>query len=185
MTAEPPHSDLSVVLVGRDEIAQRVAEMAATLDAHFADIDQPLVVLPLLTGALIFAADLVRQMKTPLTIEPLSANSYRGDATRAGKLEIRLGPDDLTGRDVLLVDDIFDSGQTMEKMIEACKAAGANQVTTVVLLHKCRPDLPQRAEYCDFWAIEIPDAFVVGYGLDHDGRYRDLPDIGILAEHAR
>ena len=54
-----------------------------------------------------------------------------------------------------------------------------------MLLHKLRPDLPERAECCDFWAIEIPDAFVVGYGLDYDGKYRDLPDIGILAEHAR
>ncbi len=185
MTAEPIHPDLSVILVGREEIAERVAEMATKLDAHFAEAKEPVVVLPLLTGALIFTADLVRHMKIPMTIEPVSAHSYRGDSTRAGELEIRLGPDDLTGRDVLLVDDIFDSGQTMERMIAACKAAGASDVTTAVLLHKLRPDLPARAECCDFWAIEIPDAFVVGYGLDYNGRYRDLPDIGILAEHAR
>ena len=185
MTADPGHPDLSVVLDGREEIAKCVAEMAAQLDEHFAKAAQPVVVLPLLTGALIFTADLIRQMTTPMTIEPVSVHSYRGDATRAGELDIRLGPDDLTGCDVLLVDDIFDSGATMERMIAVCKAAGASYVTTAVLLHKRRPDLPGRVECCDFWAIDIPDAFVVGYGLDYNGRYRDLPDIGILAEHAR
>jgi hypoxanthine phosphoribosyltransferase len=175
--------DLQKILITRQQIARRVDELAENLTELYRD--EELTILVVLTGALIFVADLVRKMPLKVLIEPVSVSSYPGLATRSREPKFRLPlPDGLAGRNVLIVDDIFDSGQTMAILTEAGYVKGAEHVRTCALLKKDRPDLPVRGEV-DLHGFDIPDEFVVGYGLDFDGHYRNLPDIGVLDPHAR
>lgn len=166
------------VLISRNDIARRVRQLAAELIAEYEG--RELTMVAVLTGAMPFTADLIRLLPMPLRIEPVWVRSYPGTATRNHPATFRLPPpEDMKGRDVLIVDDIFDSGQTMAMLLDAVVAAGARDVKRCALLRKSRPDLPDRGplEYCGF---DIPDEFVVGYGLDYDGYFRNLPDIGVL-----
>lgn len=175
--------DLEKILVSREQIARRVGEMAGELAESYCG--EELTILVVLTGALMVAADLVRKLPLKVLIEPVSVSSYPGLATRSEEPKFRLPlPEDLAGRNVLIVDDIFDSGQTMAILTEAAYVKGARSVRTCALLKKDRPDLPDRGGV-DLYGFDIPDEFVVGYGLDFDGHYRNLPDIGVLARHAR
>lgn len=178
-----PHADVGRVLVGRQRIARRVKQLAAELTATHEG--KELTILVVLTGALTFVADLIRHLPLRLRIEPVSVQSYPGSAVRAAPARFRLPlPRTLRGRDVLIVDDIFDSGRTMALLVEAVRRAGAKSVRTCALLRKKRPDLPDRGEP-DYFGFDIPDEFVVGYGLDFNGYYRNLPDIGVLRKHRR
>lgn len=184
-TNSPPASldeDIDHVLVPREKIARRIGELATELTADYAG--RELTIVLVLTGALPFAVDLLRHLPLRLRIEPVSVSSYPGLATRHQEAKFRLPlPKDLVGRDVLIVDDIFDSGRTMAILIEAAYVAGARDVKSCVLLCKDRPGLPGRGAV-DYQGFTIPDEFVVGYGLDSDGLYRNLPDIGVLRVHA-
>jgi hypoxanthine phosphoribosyltransferase len=175
--------ELASVLVTRQQIAERVGEMAEELAQFYQG--REVTIVQVLTGALMFVADLVRQMPLSLRIESVSVSSYRGTNTRPGQARFRLPPpEDLSGRDVLIVDDIYDSGQTMAVLIEAINQSNPTSLRQCVLLQKDRPDLPARPGV-DFVGFDIPDEFVVGYGLDYDGLYRNLPDIGVLAQELR
>lgn len=170
--------ELASVLVTRQQIAERVAQLAQELAEFYQG--REVTIVQVLTGALIFVADLVRQMPLPLRIESVSVSSYRGTNTRPCQARFRLPPpEDLSGRDVLIVDDIYDSGQTMAVLIDAINQTRPASLRQCVLLQKDRPDLPARPGV-DFVGFDIPDEFVVGYGLDYDGLYRNLPDIGVL-----
>ena len=170
------------VLVPRDHIARRVHELAGELIVEYEGRELTIVVV--LTGALTFTADLIRALPLPLRIEPVSVSSYTGAATRPHEATFRLPlPSDMQGRDVLIVDDIFDSGQTMDILSAAARAAGARDVKRCALLRKARPDLPGRGEL-DYYGFDIPDEFVVGYGLDYNGYFRNLPDVAVLRIHA-
>ncbi len=174
-------AEIQRVLVPRDHIARRVWEIAHQLIAEYED--RELTVVMVLTGALTFTADLIRALPLPMRIEPVSVSSYTGSATRPGEAAFRLPmPGDIEGRSVLIVDDIFDSGQTMELLAAEAWQAGAKDVKRCALLRKARPDLPQRGPV-DYYGFDIPDVFVVGYGLDFDGYYRNLPDICVLRIH--
>ncbi len=175
--------ELASVLATREQIALRVAELAGELVEVYQG--REITIVQVLTGALMFVADLVRQMPLCLRIESVSVSSYRGRDTRPGQARFRLPPpEDLSNRDVLIVDDIYDSGQTMKILVDAIKLSRPASIRQCVLLQKDRPDLPDRPGV-DFVGFKIPDEFVVGYGLDFDGLYRNLPDIGVLAEHLR
>ena len=141
--------------------------------------DQPLTIVGVLTGSLIFLADLVRRLDLPLRIGLIQASSYRGAATRPGGL--RVGPDlvpDVRGRHVLLLDDILDTGHTLAALVGRVAELGAHSVRTAVLLRKLgRQRVPLEPDYCGF---TIPDAFVVGYGLDYNDDYRHLPYIAVF-----
>ena len=171
-----PNADIARVLVSEEEIRQRVGEVAAQVQADFAGGD--LVVVGLLTGTLMFLADLVREIDLPLRLDFIGVSSYR-DGTESRELvftkEMKL---DVANRDVLLVDDILDTGKTLRAVIDKLEGMAPRQVRTCVLLSK-----KAHREYeipADYVGFEIPDEFVVGYGLDYAEKYRNLPSIGVL-----
>ena len=165
------------ILIPAERIRQRVAEVAAQIarDYH----GRPVTIVGVLTGCLIFLADLVRQLDLALRIHLIQASSYRGDATSPGELRVGLEMlPDLRGRDVLLLDDILDTGQTLAYLVRHLHGLGAASVKAAVLLRKTgRQRVPVEPDYCGF---DIPDAFVVGYGLDYNDEYRHLPYIAVL-----
>ena len=178
------HPDVARVVVSRNQIARRVEELAGELSICYAGGEITIVMV--LTGALVFVADLIRALPLPVRIEPVSVSSYPGQSTTSGACRFRLPPPEtLAGRDVLIVDDIYDSGQTMRFLTDAIQNTGPAGIKSCVLLRKARPDLPNRRGEVNFVGFDIPDEFVVGYGLDFGDLYRNLPDICVLAEHAR
>jgi hypoxanthine phosphoribosyltransferase len=165
------------VLIPAERIQQRVAELARQVAADFRD--KPVTIVGVLTGCLMFLADLVRHLDLPVRLGLIQASSYRGRATAPG--ELRVGPElqpDVRGRHVLLLDDILDTGQTLAYLIDHLKTVGAASVRSGVLLRKRgRQRVAVEPDYCGF---DIPDAFVVGYGLDYNDEYRHLPFIAVL-----
>jgi hypoxanthine phosphoribosyltransferase len=167
------------VLISAEQIQARVHELAQEIQQRFAG--QPVTVVGVLTGSLIFLADLIRKLDLPIQISLIQASSYRGASTTAGQLLIK---DELlnniTKRHVLLLDDILDTGQTISLIKEHLLKRGADSVLTAVLLRKIgRQVIPFEPEWCGF---TIPDRFVVGYGLDFNDEYRHLPFIGVLPD---
>ncbi len=164
-------------LISSKEIAQSVQSLGAQINERFQD--RPLTILGVLTGSIVFVADLMRQIRFPHELGLLQASSYRGTATHPGELTINTDfLPDIKNRDVLLVDDILDTGNTLTQLVKEIRLLGPRSVTTAVLLWKksrSRTDLIP--EYVGF---EIPDEFVVGYGLDYNGHYRGLPYIGVV-----
>ena len=179
------HPELDRMLLDPDRIHARVVEVADELE-RATPHDRPLTLVPVLTGGLIFAADLMRCMDRPLRLHLITASSYPGTRTTPGRLRLGGGVDGdaaaLAGRHVLLVDDILDSGQTLTAVRSALLRHDAASVRTCVLLRKEREAARQTP--VDHVAFDIPDAFVVGYGLDFNGYYRNLPGIGVLSQAA-
>ncbi len=165
------------ILINEDTIKKRVGEIAKLISTEFNG--QPITVVGVLTGCLIFVSDLVRQLNIPVRICFVRASSYRGETTVPGDLKIDASMlPDIQGRNILLVDDILDSGNTLSKLTKYLKEKGCKGIRTAVLLRKIgRQEHPIEPDYCGF---EIPDKFVVGYGLDHNDEYRNLPYIGEL-----
>ena len=161
-------SDTMEILLSADELAAGIGRLS---DQVKGDVGRrPLMVV---------VADLIRRLEGPVSVSMVWASSYRGTATSPGKLEMRLDLlPDLTGQDVLLVDDIFDTGHTLKALLEELRRRGAASVRSLVLLRKTG-----RAEVDiqpDFVGFDIPDKFVVGYGLDFDGGLRHLPHLAAL-----
>ena len=177
-TPPPEHlrEEVESVLIGETEIAARVRELAADIERDF--VNRDLLVVALLTGTVPFLADLVRHIALPMRLDFMGVSSY-GNNTAPGELvftkELRL---EAQNRDVLLVDDILDTGKTLRAVIDKLNALRPRSLKTCVLLEK----KSRRAEQitADYVGFEVPDAFVVGYGLDYAERYRNLPFIGIL-----
>src|SRR5213076_3160451 len=146
-------------------------------------VELELTIVPVLTGAMIFCADLIRHIPIAMKIGLLAVTSYPGrSVTSQGSRVIGEMTGDLRGRHVLLVDDILDSGGTVRLVASMLKDSGAAGVRTCVLLRKDRPSA--REVPVDYVGFEIPDEFVVGYGLDFDNYYRNLPDIVTLKPQA-
>jgi len=165
------------VLLSETEIRTGVARLAAAIAADYAE--RPLTIIGVLTGSLVLLADLIRQLDLPLRVGVVQARSYRGAATTPGKLELHseLLPE-LKGREVLLVDDIFDTGHTLATLVAQIQTLAPRSVRSAVLLHKLgRQEVEFRPDYV---AFEIPNEFVVGYGLDYQDAYRHLPYVAIL-----
>jgi hypoxanthine phosphoribosyltransferase len=165
------------VLIPEDQIRKRVDELAPQIARAYAG--QPLTIVGVLTGCLVFLADLIRRLDMPLKIALVQASSYRGRSTTAGDLHVQdeLLPD-LKGRHILLIDDILDTGKTLKHLVEHLRSLGVASVRTAVLLRK---EGRQEVEIePDFIGFTIPNEFVVGYGLDFDDEHRNLPFIGIL-----
>lgn len=168
------------VLITADQIRRRVDELAAEIRTAYAG--KPVTVVGVLTGSLVFLADLIRQLDLPLQIGLLQASSYRGTATSPGELTVNDGLlPDVRGRHLLLLDDILDTGQTVSRLVvHLLSAHGAATVRTCVLLRKIgRQTVPFEPDFCGF---TIPDKFVIGYGLDFNDEYRHLPFIGVLPD---
>jgi hypoxanthine phosphoribosyltransferase len=172
------------ILLPAERIQARVAELARELTADYHN--RPITIVGVLTGSLIFLADLVRHLDLPLRIGLIQASSYRGTATAPGELHIQpeLVPD-VRDRHVLLIDDILDTGQTLAYLSDYFRTLGTASLRVAVLLRKRgRQTVSLEPDYCGF---DIPNAFVVGYGLDYNDEYRNLPYIAVLpqAEIAR
>jgi hypoxanthine phosphoribosyltransferase len=169
------------ILIPAERIQQRVAELARQIAADYQG--RPVTIVGVLTGCLIFLADLVRHLDLPLRIDLLQASSYRGAATSPGELIIH--PDllpDVRDRQVLLLDDILDTGHTLSHLVGYLTSLGAASVRSVVLLRKQgRQQVPIEPAYTGF---DIPDVFVVGYGLDYNDEYRHLPHIAVVTPEA-
>jgi hypoxanthine phosphoribosyltransferase len=164
-------------LIDELQIRERLFSMGRQIETDYRD--KPLTIVAVLTGSLIALADLVRQIRIPLRIALLQASSYHGATTTATTLVVNeaFAPD-VVGRDVLLLDDILDTGQTLSALVQHLQDRGANSVRTAVLLRKVgRQTVPIEPDYCGF---VIPDAFVVGYGLDYNDEFRHLPYVGVL-----
>ena len=167
------------VLISAEQVQRRVVELAAQIAGDYRD--KPITIVGVLTGCIMFLADLVRHLDLRLRIDLIQASSYRGAATTPGQL--RIAPElvpDVRGRDVLLLDDILDTGQTLGYLVKHMETLGARSVRVAVLLRKRgRQQVHLEPDYCGF---DIPDTFVVGYGLDYNDEYRHLPFVGVLSE---
>ncbi|MGC9454814.1 MAG: phosphoribosyltransferase [Phycisphaerae bacterium] len=181
-TSGPPTAPGRVV-VDRSDIARRVGELADEIASHYGSSE--LTILAVLTGSLIFLADLIRRMPVMMRLDLVSVSSYPGRTTVShGPRVTTPWAADVRNRHVLIVDDILDSGQTLQMIRKGVTDAGARDVRACVLLRKTRDDLPDRGE-AEFVGFDVPNEFLIGYGLDHDGLYRNLPDIRCLGETGR
>lgn len=167
------------VLITEAQLARRVRLLARQIERDHAGRD--LVIVSLLNGTVIFLADLVRQLSLPLRLDFIGVSSY-GAGTESGELvftkELRL---EVRGRDVLLVDDILDTGKTLSRVLKKLRALKPRRIRTCVLLDK--PARRKEKVQADYVGFAIPDLFVVGYGLDYAERYRQLPFVGVLHPH--
>jgi len=167
------------ILITDDQIARRLRTMSREIQRDFSG--REMVVVSLLNGTVMFLADLIRHLTLPLRLDFIGVSSY-GVGTESGDLvftkELRL---DVRGRDVLLVDDILDTGKTMVRVLGKLRLLKPRRIKTCVLLNKAA----RRVEdvEADYVGFEIPDFFVVGYGLDFAERYRNLPFVGVLHPH--
>jgi hypoxanthine phosphoribosyltransferase len=174
-------------LISREQIAERIAVVGAditdSLRALSAGESNPRVVLvPILTGALVFTADLIRHIPVPMSIRPVTISSYPGTATSSQGANIHGAvPTDLAGAHVILVDDILDSGRTLGLLRRVLQAQRPASLQLAVLLRKNKPGGREEHVEVEFVGFDIEDEFVIGYGLDYDGYFRNLPDIGVLA----
>lgn len=171
------HPDVEYVMLTNEQIETRVKELAVQLDKLYEG--RTPVVICILKGSAIFFADLVRNMKTSLTIDFMAVSSYGSGTKSTGELTIKKDlSTDIAGRDVLIVEDIIDSGNTLYKLKKLLNARLPSSVNIVTLLDKPeRREVPMEPEYKGF---VIEDEFVIGYGLDYAEKYRNLPYVGVL-----
>jgi hypoxanthine phosphoribosyltransferase len=164
-------------LLSAQQLREGVERLAREVAAHYQQ--RPLTIVGVLNGSIVLLADLIRHLDMPLRVGLLQTRSYRGPATRPGelKMNVDLFPE-VRGRDVLLIDDIYDTGHTLATVALQLRELGASSVRSAVLLRKAGR---RQAELTpDHVAFEIPDVFVVGYGLDYNDLYRNLPYVAAL-----
>ena len=171
------HNDLETVMFTPEQLQARVREIGETLTREYQGKSP--ILLCVMKGSLVFTADLMRNINLPCTLESISLSSYRAMSTRPGELTLDTPCEvDVTGRDVIVIEDILDTGRTLSFLLKLLKAKKPASLKLVVLLDKpSRREAPVEADLVGF---TIPDAFVVGYGLDYDQKYRNLPCIGVL-----
>ena len=167
------------ILIPAEAIRTRIEQMASEIAAAYPN-HEPVTIIGVLTGCLVFLADLIRRLDLPLRIALVEASSYRGETTTSGSLQVRTETlPDLSGRHVLVVDDILDTGKTLSQLVRHLEALQPHSLRVAVLLRKMgRQIVPLEPDFCGF---EIPDKFVIGYGLDYNDEYRHLPYIGVLS----
>lgn len=171
------HKDCERILYSEEQLRNRVREIAEQVDKLYRD-KRPLCV-GILKGGIIFYSDFIRHITVPVELDFMAVSSYGSGTVSSGKLKIKKDLDrDVTGRDVIIIEDIIDSGFTLANLKALLLERGAASVIIVTLLNK-----KARREYDiapDFNCFDIENEFVIGYGLDYDERYRELPYIGIL-----
>ncbi|MBO5305189.1 MAG: hypoxanthine phosphoribosyltransferase [Clostridia bacterium] len=176
--------DVEEVLVDETKIQEITERLAAEITRDYASSPRKLLVLSILKGSLPFTADLIRKIPLPLEIDFMKVSSYGAGTVSSGQLKITLdlNRDDIRDLDILVVEDIIDSGNTLTKLKKHLEDRGAYSVKICTLLDKpSRREVPLKADYC---GMEIPDKFVIGYGLDFDEKFRNLPYVGVLSPKA-
>jgi hypoxanthine phosphoribosyltransferase len=173
-------ADLLKVLIPTEKLQERISELAAEIDADYAG--RELLLVGVLKGAVMVMADLARAMHLPASMDWMAISSYGNSTTSSGVVRILKDLDtDITGKHVLIVEDIVDSGLTLSYLVNNLESRDPASIAVCVLLRKnASAQMPVGVAYTGF---EIPDEFVIGYGLDYAERYRNLPFIGTLAPH--
>ena len=174
------NKDILKVLVDEKQLDEITTELAKQIDADYFDNSEHVILLAILKGSVVFMGDLMKKLQTPVEIEFMKVSSYGTGTKTTGNINIHL---DLQRKnieecDIIIVEDIIDSGRTLSYLVNYLLNKGARSVKTCALLDK-----PSRREVefnPDYSGMEIPDEFVVGYGLDYDEKYRTLPYVGIL-----
>jgi hypoxanthine phosphoribosyltransferase len=177
--------DIGETLIAHDRIARRVKELATQITADHAPAagEAEITIVPIMTGAMIFCGDLIRQIPIRIKIGLIMVSSYPGRSVKSqGSQLLGTQVGDIRGRHVVVVDDILDSGGTLRMVVPALEQLGAASVKSCVLLRKDRP--AAHDTHVDYVGFEIPDTFVVGYGLDYNDYYRNLPNIVTLKQEA-
>ena len=175
------HPDVKEILFNEEQIAARVAELGRQISEDYAG--EEVIVVCVLNGAMPFTADLLRKLEGQVRLDTIAASSYGNSTISSGTVKITKElKTDIVGRNVLLVDDVFDTGLTMSLLVETLQARGAKSIKSCVFLDKtARHSVVYRPDYVGY---EIPDAFVIGYGLDYNEQYRQLPYVGIIKSEA-
>ncbi|NLL80898.1 MAG: hypoxanthine phosphoribosyltransferase [Tissierellia bacterium] len=167
------------ILIKEDEIQKRIKELGKEITNDYKGKD--LVVIGILKGAVIFMAELVKSIELPITLDFMSVSSYGKSSISTGEVRIIKDLDfSVEGKDLLIVEDIIDTGLTLNYLTELLEKRGANSVKICTLLDK--PDRRTVGVKVDYLGFEVPDEFIVGYGLDYAEHYRNLPFIGTLKE---
>lgn len=171
--------EISRVLLTEEEVQAVVRRLGGEISSHYRELQQELMVVGLLRGSFIFMADLVRQIPFPLVVDFLTVSSYGNGTVSSGDVKVVMDLDSsIEDRDVLLVEDIVDTGRTFCKIIHMIRNRKPRSLKVCTFLNKQEARLVD--VQIDFCGMNIPDEFVVGYGLDHAQRYRNLPYVGIL-----
>ncbi len=182
MSCRDLNKDVERVLISEGELDRAVTRLAAEIDETQKNSKSDLLLLGILKGSVVFMGDLMKKMKTPMEIDFMKVSSYGASTVSSGELKIVLDlhREHLENLDIVIVEDIIDSGNTLSKLVNYLRGRGANSVRTCALLDK-----PSRRKVDftpDYVGITVPDEFVVGYGLDYDEKYRELPYVGVLKE---
>ena len=179
--------DIARVLITPERIRERVRELAAHIAADLEslgeDAAEHVTIIPVMTGAIVFVSDLIRELPVKLRIEIIGVSSYPGKSMESKGVALKSElPRELAGRHLIVIDDILDSGQTLDVLTYLIRERQPASLRTCVLLRK--PGKAKVDVRVDYVGFDIPDEFVVGYGLDYDGLYRNYPAIGVLKESA-
>ena len=167
------------VLISEQELQQKVKELGAKITEDYKDTN--LLLIGVLRGGVIFMSDLMRSIELPIEIDFMQVSSYGSGTVSSGNVKILKDTEtSVEGRDVLIAEDILDTGTTLHSLVELIKQRGASSVKICTILNKpARRKVRLDAEYVGF---NIPDKFVVGYGLDYDQKYRNLPFVGVIED---
>ena len=171
--------DIKYILADEQKIQQTCEKLAAQINADYPDHERELVFVIVLKGSVFFATDLIRRIDRPCTMEFMKVSSYGAGVETSGFIQVSLDlKRDIKDVDVIIVEDIIDSGRTLQKLCSLLATRGAHSVRTCALLDK--PERRQVNLNADYVGMVIPDAFVVGYGLDYNEKYRNLSYVGVL-----
>lgn len=171
------NDDIRAVLVSEQQLKDKVAQLGAQISQDY--VGKDLVLVSILKGAVVFMADLMRAVTIPCSIDFMVVSSYGAGTTTTGLVKIIKDLDsDLSGKDVLIVEDILDTGVTLSNLVPMLKMRDPNSVRICAILDK--PSRRRADIQADYIGFQVPDEFVVGYGLDYDEKYRNLPYVGVL-----
>ena len=171
------HQDVEHILYTEEELHHRIQDLGAQITADYAG-KQPMLI-SVLRGSYIFMADLTRAIRLPLTVDFMAVSSYGAGTVSSGQVEIKKDlSDSIEGRDLIIVEDILDSGNTLYYLMDVLRARRPASIRICTLMDK--PDRRTKPITADYVGFTIPDAFIVGYGLDYDEKYRNLPYVGVL-----
>jgi len=172
--------DIDHILIARGAISDRVRSLGEEITNNLEPIrdEKEIVLVAVMTGSIIFVADLMRHLPMKIRIQLMTAISYIGKSTTSNENPLFGKMPDVRDRHVLLVDDILDSGKTLTRIRSELEALGPKSIQSCVLLRKKLPSAMKVP--CEYVGFDIDDEFVVGYGLDYDGYYRNFPDIGVI-----